>query len=84
MTFYLFHQGSEANHYYSLYLRQPRVTRRMVPSEATGLDVPLYESPDSFIFNFCLNGFERRTKVRCPLGSVTKLKIDFEELAGKP
>lgn len=83
-TFYLLHQGSEANHYYSLFLQQPRVTCRMVKSDKTGEDIPLYETPDSFLFNFCLYGAERRAKVRFPLGSVTKLTIDFQPVEVTP
>lgn len=85
MTFYLFHQGSESNRSYSLHLTQPRVTRQLVPSDKTqGMIVPLYETPDSFLFNFCLYGAERRAKVKFPLGSVTKLTVEMEPVEMEP
>lgn len=77
MTLYLFHQGTENNRYYSLHVREPRVTVRQVRSDITGEMIPLYETPDTFIFNFCLYGMERRLKVALPLGSVTKMRIQF-------
>ncbi len=80
MLFYLFHQGADANRSYSLHLSPPRVTKRTVISDKTGEPIPLYETPDSFLFNFCLYGAERRAKVRFPLGSVTKLTVEFEPM----
>ena len=80
MIFYLLHQGAKGNKYYSLHLTEPRVTVRNVTNEKTGELTPLYETPDSFLFNFCLYGVERKAKVKFPLGSVTKLNIEFEQL----
>lgn len=77
-TVWLFHQGSASNRYYSLHLRKPRVTVRQVVSEADGATTPLYETPDPFLFNFCLYGFERRLKFKAPLGSVWKLAFTAE------
>lgn len=71
---YILHQGSPGMDYYSLFPRAPRVTRRMAHNDA-GEEVPLYESPDPFIFNFCIRGVEKRLGVRLPLGSYAVITI---------
>ena len=79
-TVWLFHQGSASNRYYSLHLRQPRVTVREVPSEDGSGMTRLHATPDPFLFNFCLYGFERRLKFKLPLGAVRKLTFVSEEI----
>lgn len=80
LTAYLLHQGSVGNAYYSLFPKRPRVTRRSVRSGDGQSLVDLFETPDCFIFNFCLPGVERRFKTRIPLGAIAKLTIRVEDV----
>lgn len=75
---YLFHQGAPGNDHYSLHVRQPHVVSRSVPDGTGMTTVTLYETPDPFIFLFCLYGTERRMKVRIPLGEVRKMTFTLE------
>ena len=84
MIFYLFHAGCESNAHYAFFRRQPRVTKRLVKSDKTGELIPLYESPDSFLFNFCLYGTEKRAKFKIPLGAVVKVEMTQLELTDPP
>lgn len=84
LTVYVLHQGSLGNAYYSLFPKPPRVTKRQVRSATTHEFVDLFETPDSFVFNFCLPGVERRLKTRIPLGAIAKLSIQVDGVTPFP
>jgi hypothetical protein len=74
-----FHYGTENNQFYALYLHRPTVNPpRMVRSTTTGEQVPLYESPDEFLLNICVSGFERLFGA-FPLGEVRSLILTRED-----
>lgn len=77
---YIFRQGCQNNSYYSLFKRKPRVTMRAVADARTGEPIPLYETPDPFIFNFCLYGTERYIGMKLPLGGVVKMIWEWDDL----
>lgn len=84
ITAYVLHQGSAGNAFYTLFPKRPRVTTRTVTSERDGTPQPLYESPDPFVFNFCLFGTEKLLRFRLPLGASVRLTMQVDELTPAP
>lgn len=78
-TVWIFHQGAPNNRFYSLHLRKPRVLTTAVTDEKTGGRDTLFETPDPFLFCFCLYGFEKRLKFQIPRGSVRRLSFTADD-----
>jgi hypothetical protein len=74
-TTYLLHHGAAGNSYYALYARRPRVRQRLVKDGRGSQLVPVFESPDEPVHNFCRFGIERLLNLEIPLGTYVRLDM---------